>query len=175
MVELVDDVGSFELQPWGGSLTGITGGTMGHDHPVSWCKDWQGGRSFYTALGNTAASFDEADLQRTSVARSRGRRGGSDPIYSDCGATVLANYQQSKISAPPSLSEPIGFDVLPDGRVIQTDRRGGVRLHDPESNTTVVLAQIPVYMASEDGMYGPGIDNAFEPTSGSTSTTPRRR
>jgi cytochrome c len=52
--------------------------------------------------------------------------------------------------------------VLPDGRVIQTDRRGGVRLHDPESNTTTVLAEIPVYMTSEDGMYGPGIDNDFE-------------
>ena len=36
---------------------------MGHDHPVSWCKDWQGGRSFYTALGNTAASFDEPELR----------------------------------------------------------------------------------------------------------------
>ena len=39
-------------------LDGIEGGTMGADHPVSWCKDHEGGRSFYTALGNTAASFD---------------------------------------------------------------------------------------------------------------------
>jgi cytochrome c len=26
-----------------------TGGTMGLDHPVTWCKDYRGGRSFYTA------------------------------------------------------------------------------------------------------------------------------
>ena len=26
---------------------------MGANHPVSFCKDYQGGRSFYTALGNT--------------------------------------------------------------------------------------------------------------------------
>ena len=45
--------------------------------------------------------------------------------------------------------------------MIQTDRRGGVRLHDPATNTTTLLAQIPVYMASEDGMYGPAIDNDF--------------
>ncbi|KAK0609505.1 ThuA-like domain-containing protein [Bombardia bombarda] len=32
------------------------GGTHGHDHPVAWCHDFDGGRSFYTALGH----FDEA-------------------------------------------------------------------------------------------------------------------
>ncbi|MGH8823799.1 MAG: ThuA domain-containing protein, partial [Jiangellaceae bacterium] len=162
VVELVDDVGSFEVQPWGGRLTGITGGTMGFDHPVAWCKDWQGGRSFYTGLGNTAASYNESDLRAHLGGAIVWAAGQSDPVYSDCGATVLANYQQTKVSAPPNLNEPIGFDVLPDDRVIQTDRRGGVRLHDREANTTTLLAQIPVYMASEDGMYGPGIDNGFE-------------
>jgi cytochrome c len=162
VVERVDDLGSFEVQPWGGSLTGITGGTMGFDHPMAWCKDWQGGRSFYTALGNTAASYNETDLRTHLGGAIEWAAGQSDPVYSDCGATVLANYQQTRVSAPPNLSEPIGFDVLPDGRVIQTDRRGGVRLHDSELNQTTVLAQIPVYMASEDGMYGPAIDNDFE-------------
>ena len=76
---------------------------------------------------------------------------------------MLANYQQSFVAAPPNLSEPIGFDVLPDGtgRVIQTDRRGGVRLHDPATNTTTLLATIPVYIDNEDGMYGPEVDNNF--------------
>ncbi len=57
--------------------------------------------------------------------------GVADPIYSDCGATVLANYEQTKISAPPNLNEPIGFDQLPDGRILQTARTGTVRLHNP--------------------------------------------
>ena len=74
---------------------------------------------------------------------------------------MLANYQMDFVAAPPNVNEPIGFDVLPDGRVVQTDRRGGVRLHDPATNTTHLLAQIPVYMASEDGMYGPAVDNDF--------------
>ena len=78
------------------------------------------------------------------------------------------------IAAQPNVNEPIGFDVLPDGRVIQTDRRGGVRLHDPATNQTTVLAQIPVYTNSEDGMYGPAIDNGTSPpTNGSTCTTRR--
>jgi cytochrome c len=162
VVELVDARGAFEVQPWGGRLTGITGGTMGSDHPIAWCKDYQGGRSFYSSLGNTAASFGEPGLRSHLAGAIRWAAGVTDPVYSDCGATVLANYQQTKISAPPNLSEPIGFDVLPDGRVIQTDRRGGIRLHDAEANETTVLAQIPVYITNEDGMYGPAIDNDFE-------------
>src|SRR5262245_20878501 len=38
----------FEPQPNGNTLKGITGGTMGANHPVSFCKDYLGGRSFYT-------------------------------------------------------------------------------------------------------------------------------
>ena len=85
----------------------------------------------------------------------------ADPVYSDCGATVLANYQQTKISAPPNLNEPIGFDVLPDGRVLQTARGGQLRLHDPDNGSTKVIAELPVYTNSEDGLYGPAIDNDF--------------
>ena len=44
--------------------------------------------------------------------------------------------------------------------MIQTDRRGGVRLHDPATNYDPRRA-IPVYTANEDGMYGPEVDNDF--------------
>ncbi|HWM08887.1 MAG TPA: ThuA domain-containing protein, partial [Solirubrobacteraceae bacterium] len=161
VVEHVDDRGAFEIQPWGGRLEGIESGTMGADHPVTWCKDFRGGRSFYTALGNTAASYGEAGIRDQLAGAVRWSAGQSDPVYSDCGATVWANYQQTKLSAPPNLSEPIAFDVLPDGRVIQTDRRGGIRLHDPTANQTTLLAEVPVYIVNEDGMYGPAIDNDF--------------
>ena len=36
-----------------------TGGMMGDDHPVSWWHDFDGGRSWYTALGHTAESYAE--------------------------------------------------------------------------------------------------------------------
>jgi cytochrome c len=144
-----------------GVVTGIAGGTMGFDHPIAWCKDFQGGRSFYTGVGSTAAAFGDPAYLSHLLGAIRWTAGVTDPVYSDCGATVLANYEQTVLSAPPNLSEPIGFDVLPDGRVIQTDRRGGVRLHDAATNTTHLIAQIPVYMASEDGMYGPAVDNDF--------------
>ena len=150
----------------GPQIRTLTGGTMGADHPVTWCKDWKGGRSYYTNHGASGAAFNDpswAVFSKELTGAITWASGQSDPVYSDCGATVTANYQQSFVAAPPNLSEPIGFDVLPDGsgRVIQTDRRGGVRLHDPVSNSTTVLAQLPVYIANEDGGYGPEVDNNF--------------
>ncbi|MEU6743809.1 ThuA domain-containing protein [Streptosporangium sandarakinum] len=35
------------------------GGAMGADHPVAWCHERLGGRSFYTALGHTIESYAE--------------------------------------------------------------------------------------------------------------------
>jgi cytochrome c len=36
-----------------------SGGTMGADHPVTWCQSVGGGRSWYTAMGHTAESYAE--------------------------------------------------------------------------------------------------------------------
>lgn len=36
-----------------------TGGTMAPDHPIVWSHTYEGGRSFYTALGHTQESFLE--------------------------------------------------------------------------------------------------------------------
>jgi PKD repeat protein/type 1 glutamine amidotransferase len=160
----------------GPTINAVTGGTMGADHPVTWCKDYKGGRSYYTnhgafsGPGNADDAYDDPNFAKELVGALTWAAGQSDPNYSDCGATVLANYQQVKVSGPPNTSEPIGFDQLPDGRILQTDRRGGVRLHNPATGTTQILADfastsVPltqrIYTNSEDGMYGPGIDNNF--------------
>ena len=141
--------------------TTYTGGDDGFDHPVAWCKDFRGGRSFYTAGGHTAAAYGEPAFRRHLAGGIEWAAGEADPVYSDCGATVLANYEQTKISAPPNLNEPIGFDQLPDGRILQTARGGQLRLHDPVANSSAVIATLPVYTNSEDGLYGPAVDNDF--------------
>jgi type 1 glutamine amidotransferase len=33
------------------------GGTMGPDHPIAWCRYFDGGRAWYTAMGHTAESY----------------------------------------------------------------------------------------------------------------------
>ena len=37
------------------------GNATDDDHPISWCQRYDGGRSWYTGMGHTAASFAEAD------------------------------------------------------------------------------------------------------------------
>jgi cytochrome c len=37
-------------------------GSMGGDHPIAWCHEYDGGRSFYTALGHTIESYSEPEF-----------------------------------------------------------------------------------------------------------------
>ncbi len=41
-----------------------SGGTMRADHPIAWCQDFDGGRSWYTALGHTEESYAEPAFLR---------------------------------------------------------------------------------------------------------------
>jgi type 1 glutamine amidotransferase len=36
-----------------------SGGQMGADHPIAWCRFYEGGRAWYTALGHTRESYTE--------------------------------------------------------------------------------------------------------------------
>ncbi|CAL9668788.1 hypothetical protein SUDANB176_07359 [Streptomyces sp. enrichment culture] len=41
-----------------------SGGNMSGDHPIAWCKDYQGGRAFYTGGGHTDESYAEPAFRR---------------------------------------------------------------------------------------------------------------
>jgi type 1 glutamine amidotransferase len=41
-----------------------TGGTMGADHPIAWCKTVEGGRSWYTGFGHTQTTYAEPDFRK---------------------------------------------------------------------------------------------------------------
>jgi type 1 glutamine amidotransferase len=36
-----------------------SGGAMGADHPIAWCQEIDGGRSWYTAMGHTKEAYAE--------------------------------------------------------------------------------------------------------------------
>ncbi|MEE1940729.1 ThuA domain-containing protein [Streptomyces sp. TRM 70361] len=44
--------------------TTYEGGGMGEDHPLAWCHENTGGRSFYTALGHTRESYSDPAFRR---------------------------------------------------------------------------------------------------------------
>ncbi|GAA3503829.1 lectin [Streptomyces prasinosporus] len=41
-----------------------SGGAMSGDHPIAWCKDYRGGRAFYTGGGHTDESYAEPAFRR---------------------------------------------------------------------------------------------------------------
>ena len=149
----------FDIQPSGATLPAITGGTMGFDHPVAWCRDFKGGRSFYTAGGDTTATFSEPAFQ-THLLRALEWTAGVAP--GDCGATVLSNYEMRILATNPGgLGEPMGFEVLPDGRILETARSGDLRIVDPGDGTSTIINHFDVYTNSEDGLQGVAIDKDF--------------
>lgn len=100
----------------------------GWDHPVSWCRDYDGGRSFYTAMGGTAASFQEADFR----AHLRGALMWTTRLArADCKATITAHYTAERLTRPnqpgrtDQIGEPHGLVTAPDGRVFYIGRGGG--------------------------------------------------
>jgi len=44
--------------------TTYSGGTMGTDHPIAWCQEIDGVRSWYTAMGHTIESYAEPLFRR---------------------------------------------------------------------------------------------------------------
>jgi type 1 glutamine amidotransferase len=69
-----------------------SGGSMGADHPHTWCKTVQSGRSFYTGTGHTQASYTEANFRSLVLG---GIRYAANRTKADCrpenGYTALYN------------------------------------------------------------------------------------
>ncbi|GJC90937.1 hypothetical protein ColLi_13775 [Colletotrichum liriopes] len=42
-----------------GDPSTFEGGAMGNDHPLAWCQEYDGGRSFYTALGHYDDAYED--------------------------------------------------------------------------------------------------------------------
>ncbi|MFI6105258.1 ThuA domain-containing protein [Streptomyces sp. NPDC051310] len=61
--------------------TTYEGGTMRGDHPIAWCRSYEGGRAFYTGGGHTAASYDEPAFRRHLLG---GLRYATGQVRADC-------------------------------------------------------------------------------------------
>ncbi len=54
---------------------------MGPDHPITWCQDYDGGRSWYTGLGHTKESYTEPEFLKTLLG---GLRTAAGVVPADC-------------------------------------------------------------------------------------------
>ncbi|HEX5542899.1 MAG TPA: ThuA domain-containing protein [Micromonospora sp.] len=131
---------------------------MGYDHPISWCKPYDGGRAWVTAMGHFGAHYtQEPDFVQHIVG---GVQWAAGQVESDCGGTIWGEFE--KVPLDQNTSAPFAMDVASDGRVFFTELvRGEIRVYNPKTHTTTTAIEIPVYPGGEDGLLGIALDPNF--------------
>ncbi|HEY1106273.1 MAG TPA: ThuA domain-containing protein, partial [Agromyces sp.] len=133
------------------------GNKMGYDHPISWCKPYDGGRAWATAMGHFGSHYLEPDFMAHIVGGVK-YAAGIEP--GDCGGTVWGNFE--KVALDQNTSAPFAMDIADDGRVFYTELvRGQVRVWDPSTNNVTTALQLDVYSGGEDGLLGIALDPDF--------------
>ena len=155
---------------------------MGADHPVSWCKDYQGGRSFYTGLGNTAAASRrrpaDAPQGRDRLGRRPGRP-GLQRLRRDRARELPADQDQrhrrTSASRSASTSSRTAASSRPPAAATCacTTRRRARRRRSPTSPTELPR-RADLHQLRGRPLRPGGRQRTSPPTSGSTSTTRRR-
>jgi glucose/arabinose dehydrogenase/PKD repeat protein/type 1 glutamine amidotransferase len=139
---------------------GIPGLNEGNDHPYSWCQNYDGGRSWYTAGGHSISSFSEPHF----ISHLRyGIEWAAGAVAGDCGATKTGNFQRVPL-VNANLADPFELAVAPDRRVYYIQRTGAVKVVNQDTlavTTLVDFAYTPQMTSQSDGLIGMTLDNNF--------------
>ncbi|MFR9722361.1 ThuA domain-containing protein [Streptomyces sp. MS19] len=135
--------------------TSYDGGTMGAEHPIAWCQDIGGGRSWYTGMGHTQESFQEPEFLAHLL---NGIRTAAGVLPADCSASLTDSFE--KVTLDDNTSNPMELDIADDGRVFYIDRNGSVRLVRTDGSV-VTAGTVPVYTGQEFGLLGIALDPGF--------------
>ena len=147
------------------------GGKNPDFHPMSWYQEFDGGRSFYTAMGHTNETFVEPLFLNHLWAGIHYASGGDTPKPVDFAKSRPEENRFAKVVLAEKLDEPMELSVLGDGRILFIQRKGEVRLFDTKTKTLKTIATIPVSTKyvnkegkesmGEDGLLGLNKDPDF--------------
>jgi glucose/arabinose dehydrogenase/type 1 glutamine amidotransferase len=113
-------------------------GANGAFHPISWCRDYEGGRSFYTGMGGTDGSYGESAFRGHLLGALKWTTG---MVRADCQAGIAANYKIERLTAPnqagqlDQVGEPHGITIAPDGTVFYVGKAACAGNTVPQPNT----------------------------------------
>lgn len=125
--------------------TSYNGGTMGTSHPITWCQEYDGGRSWYTGMGHTSETYEEPQFRIHLLGGIEWAAGKSSKATSDktvlFGGTDTSSWE--KLSDGTAIDWPIvdGSLEVNNGNIVTTDDYGDFRLHlefRPNSTNTNV-------------------------------------
>jgi cytochrome c len=147
------------------------GGKNGDDHPMSWYQEYDGGRSFYTALGHTNESYADPLLMNHIYAGIQYAAGGDNPKPLDYNRSKPEENRFTKVVLAEKLDEPMELSVLDENRILFIQRKGEVRLFNIKTKELKTIATIPVSTkyknkagresTAEDGLMGLSKDPNF--------------
>lgn len=140
------------------------GGANGNPHPMSWHHAYDGGRAFYTALGHTKESYSEPAFLQHLLGGIRYAVGKNKRLdYTACRTPALPDPTRfSKTVLASDLTEPMEFDLFPDGKIILIERRGAIKIFDPATGLINIAYKLPVHSEHEDGLMGLALDPNWE-------------
>jgi len=141
-------------------------GANGPFHPISWCRDYGGGRSFYTGMGGTDGSYGESAFRKHLLGALKWTTG---MVRADCQATIAANYTVERLTLPnqagqlDQIGEPHGMTIAPNGKIFYVGKAacpsgpvvewenpnvglgcGTIHQWDPVTKKAKLLATLPV-------------------------------
>ncbi|HEU5470216.1 MAG TPA: ThuA domain-containing protein [Actinophytocola sp.] len=153
----------FNVNPRGGvhvlasfDTRSYAGHQMGADHPISWCQDFEGGRSWYTGLGHEIAAYAEPLFRAHLLG---GIEWAAGATAGDCGPTENERYE--KIQLDGNTDDPLDMDIDRTGRVFLVERGGAVKVYDPAARLTRLAARFDVLVEHTHGMHGIALDPDF--------------
>jgi cytochrome c len=154
----------FTANPRGGvhvlaslDVRSYTGHTMGADHPISWCQDFDGGRSWYTGLGHDPSAFDEPALRAHLLGGIEWAAGAAD---GDCGPTEDDRWRKTMLDG--DTDDPLDLEIDARGRVFYIQRQGWVKVYDPEAGYSHEAGRFDVLVNHTHGMHGLVLHPDFE-------------
>ncbi len=143
--------------------TTYEGGTNGDNHPMSWYKEYDGGRTFYTGGGHTQESFSEPLFLYHLLGGIRYAIGANQPLdYSKAYADLMPEENRfTKVVFKQNLNEPMELDFLDENRILWIERKGGVHMYNLETAETKTLPFHEVHTGFEDGLLGVAVDPGY--------------
>ena len=137
------------------------GGENGEDHPIAWYKPISNGRMFYTGLGHTAESYSDPDFI-AHVAGGLTYLFGEGKSVNYAGVSDRPEDNRFPVETlVRGMTEPMELDLLPDGRPIWIERKGAIKVYDPDFDAVAEVHTMDVWTQFEDGMLGIALDPAF--------------
>lgn len=128
------------------------GAVTGGKHPIAWYHDYDGGRSFYTALGHTPESFQEpAFLEHLAGGISYAM--GED-VSLDYSKAKPESWRFRKQILDAAMDEPMAMAFREDGSLYFVERKGALRRFDKARGESELIATLPVYHRGENGLQG---------------------